>query len=295
MMVSPSRISPLAAFKRRAGSGQLWFGGTLVILLLLLALLGPLLSPYGYNQQDLSAGAQFQPPSRAHWLGTDDLGRDVFTRLAVGARVSLGVGIGVELIELIAGLTLGLLAGYYGGRLDTLIMRFTDVMFAFPDLLLAIFIASMFTTHTTSFAANLFSIFVALGIVSWPGMTRLVRGQALSLRNREFVDAARTLGATDAWILLRHVTPNLLAPVTIALATGMAGAILAESTLSFLGIGVQPPFPSWGTMISNGMTNFRSHPEQALLPALMLAVAVLGFNFLGDGLRDRYDPRMRGA
>ncbi|MBW3624697.1 MAG: ABC transporter permease [Armatimonadetes bacterium] len=297
MIASPLRFYPFSFLRSRrtTGSGLLAFGGTLAALLVLLAAVGPLLSPYGYNQQDLRAGAQFQAPSPAHWLGTDDLGRDLFTRLAVGARVSLGIGFGVVLIELVVGLLLGLLAGYFGGRIDTLIMRVTDVMFAFPDLLLAIFIASMFTVHSTGFTANLVSIFVALGIVAWPAMTRLVRGQALALRNREFVEAARTLGATDFWILSRHVTPNLLAPVTVALATGMAGAILAESTLSFLGIGIQPPYPSWGSMISTGMTNIRSHPEQALIPAVVLALAVLGFNFLADGLRDRFDPRMRGV
>ena len=295
LRISVPSLRPLSRAGRRSGDSQLRFGGTLVALVLLLALLGPILSPYGYNDQDLSEGAQFQLSSGAHWFGTDDLGRDVFTRLAVGARVSLGIGFGVVLLELVLGLTLGLLSGYYGGRLDSLIMRFTDVMFAFPDLLLAILIASLFTVHTTSFAANLLSIFAALGVVSWPAMTRLVRGQALSLRGREYVEAARTLGAGDLWILARHVTPNLLAPVTVALATGMAGAILAESTLSFLGIGVQSPFPSWGNMISTGMTNIRSHPAQAMVPAVVLAIAVLGFNFLADGLRDRFDPRMRGT
>jgi ABC-type dipeptide/oligopeptide/nickel transport system permease subunit len=254
-----------------------------------------LFSPYGYAQQNLAAGQQFASSTPQHWLGTDDLGRDVFTRVTVGARASLGIGIGVMLIELAVGLTLGLLAGYYGLRVDTLIMRLTDVMFAFPDLLLAILIAAVLTVHTSNPLANLFSLFVALGIVSWPGMTRLVRGQALGLRHLEFVEAARAMGASDLHIMTRHLLPNLIAPVIIALATDMAGVILAESTLSFLGIGMQPPFPSWGTMIAGGMTNFRSHPEQALFPALALALAVIGFNFLGDGLRDRLDPRMRGS
>jgi ABC-type dipeptide/oligopeptide/nickel transport system permease subunit len=278
-----------------AGGGQLYFGGALVALLLLLAVFGPLLSPYGYDQQNLNPGGQFLPPSGSHWLGTDDLGRDLFARLAMGARVSLTVGIGVEVIEFVAGMALGLLAGYYGGRIDTLIMRLTDVMFAFPDLLLAILIAAILTVQSASPFVSVMSLFVALGVVSWPGMARLVRGQAMALRNQEFIEAERTLGASDFRIMFGHLLPNLIAPVIVALATGAAGVILAESTLSFLGIGVQPPFPSWGSMIASGMTNFRSHPEQVLFPSVILALATLGFNFLGDGLRDRLDPRMRGA
>jgi ABC-type dipeptide/oligopeptide/nickel transport system permease subunit len=287
--------APVKHRQRYAGTGQLQFGGALVGLMLLLALFGPLLSRYGYEQQDLGAGSQFLQPSAAHWLGTDDLGRDVFTRLAVGARVSLSIGLGVESFALLMGLTLGLLAGYHGGRLETAIMRLTDLMFAFPDLLLAILIAGILVVRATHPLVNLLSVFVALSVGSWPGMARLVRGQALELRHREFVEAARILGASDLRIMTRHLLPNLIAPVLIALATETAGVILAESTLSFLGIGVQPPFPSWGSMISSGMTNFRSHPEQVFFPAVTLALAVLGFNFLGDGLRDRYDPRMRGA
>jgi ABC-type dipeptide/oligopeptide/nickel transport system permease subunit len=265
------------------------------VALLLLAVFGPMATPYTYAGQDLTVGAQYLPPSPIHWLGTDDLGRDLFTRLAVGARISLGVGIGVQCIEFVFGMTFGLLAGFYGGRIDSAIMRFTDVMFAFPDLLLAILIAAVLTVQTTSPAANLISLLVALGITSWPSMARLVRGQAMLLRQQEYVDASRVLGASDLHLILRHLIPNLLAPVMVALATDMAGAILAESTLSFLGIGMQPPIPSWGTMISTGRLSFRSHPQQVLIPAVALALAVLAFNFLGDGLRDRFDPRMRGT
>ncbi len=273
----------------------MWFGAILAAALVALAVVGPLLTPWTYTAQNLAPGAQYAPPSAAHWLGADDLGRDVFTRLAMGARISLGVALGVEAIALTLGLFFGLLAGYYGGLTDTLIMRLTDITFAFPDLLLAILIAAVLTAHTATPAANLLGLFVALGVTSWPGMARLVRGQAMLIKRQEFVDAARALGAGDLHIMGRHLLPNLIGPVVIALVTDMAGVILAEATLSFLGIGMQPPFPSWGTMIASARSGLRSHPEQALYPAVALACAVLAFNFLGDGLRDRLDPRMRGA
>lgn len=262
-------------------------GGVFAAALVAAAILAPVIAPYQYAAQDTRPGCQNAPPSPAHILGTDDLGRDVFSRLLYGARVSLAVAFGVQLVDLLVGVGLGLLSGYYGGRLDHLIMRITDVMFAFPDLLLAILIMAIAPP-------SLLNVFVALGAVSWPSMARLVRGQTMSLRALEFVEAARALGASDARIMLRHVLPNLLGPVVVAMATGMASVILAESTLSFLGIGIQPPYPSWGTMVSSAMNSFRSYPLQVVIPAVTLACAVLAFNLLADGLRDSLDPRMRG-
>jgi ABC-type dipeptide/oligopeptide/nickel transport system permease subunit len=267
---------------------ELVFGGVVAAALLFAAVAAPWIAPYHYAVQDTRPGHQNAPPSSAHLLGTDDLGRDVFSRLLYGARVSLAVAFGVQILDLLVGVTLGLLSGYYGGRLDQVLMRVTDAMFAFPDLLLAILIMAIAPP-------SLLNVFVALGVVSWPSMARLVRGQTMALRNREFVEAARALGASDARIIFRHILPNLLGPVAVAVATGTASIILAESTLSFLGIGVQPPYPSWGSMISTGMASFRSYPLQVIIPAVTLATAVLAFNLLADGLRDRLDPKMRGV
>ncbi|MGQ9525746.1 MAG: ABC transporter permease [Armatimonadota bacterium] len=262
-------------------------GGAVAGLVIAAALFAPHIAPYHYASQDTRPGLQNAPPSRSHPLGTDDLGRDVFSRLIYGARVSLSVAFGVQIVDLVVGVALGVLAGYYGGKLDQAIMRVIDVMFAFPDLLLAILIMAIAPP-------SLLNVFVALGVVSWPTMARLVRGQTMALRNQDFVQAARAIGAGDLHIILHHIVPNLLGPVVVTMATGMASIILAESTLSFLGIGVQPPYPSWGSMVSSGMSTFRSYPLQVLFPALTLAITVLAFNLLADGLRDRLDPRMRG-
>ncbi len=273
---------------------QTLMGGTVVAVMVLLALFAPLIAPYPYDAYDLGPGRQNLGPTADHWLGTDDLGRDILSRLLTGARVSLAVGLGVELFDLVVGTLLGLVSGFYRGRLDTLLMRFTDVMFAFPDLLLAIFIAGLLLGDPSRNPVYSFlAVFVALAVVSWPNLARIVRGQTLALREREFVEAARAMGASDGRILFRHLLPNLLGPVVVAVTTGMASMVLAESTLSFLGIGVQPPFPSWGSMINDGRSRLLSNPTQVFFPAGALALTVLGFNFLGDGLRDRLDPRMR--
>lgn len=265
-------------------SGVVLLSGGVVLFLVLAALFAPLLAPYAPDAQDLSA--RLQGPSPKHWLGTDDLGRDVLSRLIWGARVSLSVALVVEVIELLFGATLGLLAGYYGGRLDTLIMRAADMMFAFPDILLAILITGIL-------GKALVFVFLALALVGWPGMVRLVRGQVLALRQQEYIAAAKALGARDGRIIVRHLLPNALGPIIVALTVGTAGAILAESTLSFLGLGVQPPNPSWGSMIQRAWEYRRAQPLQTLWPALTLATAISAFNFLGDGLRDWLDPRLR--
>jgi ABC-type dipeptide/oligopeptide/nickel transport system permease subunit len=257
----------------------------IVLLLFATALLAPELAPYHYAHQNLDL--RQLPPGPGHWLGTDELGRDILSRLIYGARVSLTVAVVVEAIELLFGATLGLLAGYFGGPLDSGIMRLTDMMFAFPDILLAILI-------TAILGPSLFNVFLALALVGWPGMVRLVRGQVLRLREEEFVQAARAAGAGHARIIVRHLLPNVLGVILVAATVGMGGVILAESTLSFLGIGVQPPYPSWGSMIQAAWLYRRSNPLMTLWPAAALAMAVTAFNFLGDGLRDWLDPRMRG-
>ena len=252
-------------------------------LIVLMAVVYPLISPYSYAHptDDISA-----PSSARHWLGTDDSGYDLLTRLTMGARVSLSVGLGVEILVLAVGIPIGLIAGYYGRWTDTLLMRLTDMMFAFPDILLAILIMAIY-------GQSLGNLFVALAITGWPGLARLVRGQALSLRGREFVEAARALGIPSGQIIRRHVLPNLLSPIVVAATIDIAGVIIAEATLSFLGIGVQDPLPSWGKMISVARTShyWRSNPSLVIYPALCLSLTVLCLNFLGDALRDALDPR----
>jgi ABC-type dipeptide/oligopeptide/nickel transport system permease subunit len=257
-----------------------------VVLLVLIALLAPLLAPYRPDAQDLTTGVRLQGPSHEHWLGTDDLGRDVLSRLIYGARVSLSVVVVVEAIELLFGAGLGLMAGYYGGLLDTVVMRLADTMFAFPDILLAILITGIL-------GKSIGFVFLALALVGWPAMVRLVRGQVLSLREQEYVQATRALGASDRRILVRHLLPNVVGPVIVQVTVGAAGVILAEATLSFLGLGVQPPAPSWGSMVQRSWEYHRAQPLQPLWPALTLATAITALNFLGDGLRDWLDPRLR--
>jgi len=254
-------------------------------LIALLAVFYPLASPYSYAHPTADISA---PASARHWLGTDDSGYDLLTRLAVGARVSLTVG--VEAIVLLVGVPIGLVAGYFGRAADTALMRLTDMMFAFPDILLAILIMAVY-------GQSLGNLFVALAITGWPGLARLVRGQALSLRGREFVEAARALGVPSGQILRRHLLPNLLSPIVVASAIDIAGVIIAEATLSFLGIGVPDPLPSWGKMISIARTShyWRSHPALVIYPALCLSLTVLSLNFLGDALRDALDPRSEAA
>lgn len=259
---------------------------SLVVLtvIILTAIFYPLVSPYRYDHQTIDYSA---PSSARHWLGTDDSGYDTLTRLAVGARISLTVGVGVEAIVLLVAGLVGLVAGFYGKWLDTGLMRLTDLMFAFPDILLAILIMGMIKDP------SLLNIFAALGVTGWPGMARLIRGQALSLRGREYVEAARALGVPNSRIILRHILPNLLSPIIVAATIDIAGVIIAEATLSFLGIGVQDPMPSWGKMIYAPLNSgyYRLHPELVIYPALCLSLTVLALNFFGDALRDALDPR----
>jgi ABC-type dipeptide/oligopeptide/nickel transport system permease subunit len=256
--------------------------GGVIAGLFLLALLAPWIAPYPYAEQHLELAKQ--PPGSQFWLGTDEFGRDILSRLLYGARISLMVALVVVGIEVLFGATLGLIAGYFGGRLDNAIMRLTDMLFAFPDILLAILITGIL-------GPGILNVFIALGLVGWPPMVRLVRSQVLTLRSREFVEAARAMGASHAQILLRHLLPHLSGIILVAVTLGMGSVILAEATLSFLGIGVQPPYPSWGSMIHDAWAFRRSHPIMTLWPAAILALAVTAFNFLGDGLRDWIDPR----
>ena len=261
-----------------------WFGGGVVLLLVLLAVAAPLVARHDPLHIDLIN--QLSPPSADHWLGTDIQGRDVWARLVYGARISLSVGIVSQGIALLIGVSLGLIAGYYGRWVDELVMRLADVTLAFPTLLLLI-------AMVAALQPSLGVVFVTIGIVGWAGMARLVRGQVLVVRHLEYVQASKALGGRDWRIILVHVLPGVLAPVIIAATLGIAGAIIAESSLSFLGLGVQPPTPSWGSMIADGrdLSQLRHAPWTSVFPGLAIGAAVLGFNLLGDALRDALDPR----
>ena len=227
-----------------------------------------------------------QKPSSGHWLGTDVQGRDIWSRLVYGARVSLTVGLISQGIALLLGVSLGLLAGYYGRWVDELVMRLADVTLAFPTLLLLI-------AMVAAFQPSMGVVFATIGVVGWAGMARLVRGQVLVVRQLEYVQAIRALGAKDIRVMLQHVLPNVIAPVVIAATLGVAGAIMAEAALSFLGLGVPPPTPSWGSMIADGrdLDQLRRAPWTSVFPGMAIGAAVLGFNLLGDALRDALDPR----
>ena len=268
--------------------------GIYILLLVFVALFANVLAPYGYDAPDYAH--RFLPPGSGHLLGTDRQGQDLFSRLLYGTRASLGISLGVVAIELAIGISLGLWAGYRSGLTDTLLMRFTDVMFAFPDILLAILLVAIVQPkagETLSPALNIATLFFALGVVGWPGMARLVRGQALALRNKEYVEAARAIGVQEGVILRRHILPNLLSPIIVQATQDIAGVILSEATLSFLGLGIQPPFPSWGRMILEALRMKEAHPLLLVAPSLALAFTVMAFNFFGDALRDALDPRLR--
>jgi ABC-type dipeptide/oligopeptide/nickel transport system permease subunit len=266
------------------GDARAWFGISVVVLLVLLALLAPLVAHQDPLRIDLVH--QLEGPSWQHWLGTDIQGRDVWARLVYGARISLSAGIVSQAIALTLGVTMGLMAGYYGHWVDEIVMRLADVTLAFPTLLLLIAMAA-------ALQPSIGVVFVTIGVVGWAGMARLVRGQVLVVRQLEFVQASRALGGRDVRVVLKHVLPNVVAPVLIAATLGIAAAIMAEASLSFLGLGVQPPTPSWGSMIADGrdLNQLRHAPWTSVAPGFAIGAAVLGFNLLGDALRDALDPR----
>ena len=260
-------------------------GLVLTALFVLCAIFAPLLSPQDPAQIDLPA--RLAAPSLGHWFGTDELGRDLLSRVIYGARISMLVGTSVVAVSLTLGLIVGCVAGYYGGRVD----RFFNVVvmnafLSFPGILLAIaFVAFL--------GPGLWNLILALSLGGWVGYARLVRAQVLATREREFVEAARALGASDWRVVTRHILPNMIQPVIVQAAIGMAGAVLAEATMSFLGLGVPPPVPSWGSMLNDGRSHLFDAPHIVLVPAAAVMLAVLAFNFIGDGLRDYLDPRAR--
>ena len=257
-------------------------GAVIVGVAALAAVIGPVVAPFDTASQDLPL--RLTGPSLRHWFGLDELGRDILSRVLAGARISLLVGLVVVSISSAVGILVGAIAGYFGGRVDEALSRIIDVLLAFPGLLLAIAMVAVL-------GPSLSNVVIALSLIGWVGYARLVRGQVLRARELEFVQAARALGARTPRVLLRHVIPTALPAVSVQATLGMGGAILAEASLSFLGLGVQPPTPSWGTMLNYGRIHLLDAPHLTIFPGLAIAVLVLGFNFLGDGLRDALDPK----
>ena len=270
------------ALRRFVGRPAALLGAAYLVLLIGGALAAPAIAPYDPLKQD--PGAMLSTPSRAHWLGTDDLGRDVLSRLLYGARLSLGASLMAVAIATLAGLPIGLAAGYLGGAADDALMRVIDALQAFPALILAMAISA-------ALGPGLVNVMIAVGIVYTPRFARLVRGQVLSLREELFVEGARAAGASHLRIIARHVLPNVLAPVTVQVSIGVAFALLAETSLSFLGVGIKPPEPSWGTDVGRGYRFMRLAPWLVFIPGSVILLTTLAFNMVGDGMRDALDPR----
>ncbi|MBS1245553.1 MAG: oppC [Chloroflexi bacterium] len=313
------------AFRRLIRNRGAMFGGVIILLLFLTYIFADVIAIKPYDVQVPTENNNvpqwlvsvfpmikgYARINETYPLGADDLGRDLFSRIVYGTRVSLTVALVGPIIALLIGVVYGSISGFFGGRVDNLMMRLVDVMYAFPSLLLIILMMAFFRSSfakaaepgTLKYMLNdldskvggMLFIFVGIGITAWMGMARLTRGQVLSLREKEFVEAARSIGAGDLRIMFRHILPNILGPLIVAETLAIPGYISTETFLSFIGLGVNPPTPSWGAMIADGARTIRTYPNQAIFPALALAIVMFAFNFLGDGLRDALDPRMRGT
>lgn len=299
-------------------------GGVIVIILVLMALSAPLIAPKSFEVQVLvdqnkvpswmsSLFPTMKPYAKVsedYPLGADYVGRDLFSRIIYGARVSLTVAFIGPLISLLIGVIYGSISGYFGGRVDNLMMRIVDVLYAFPSILFIILLMAFFRSTLSDIQPGTFAyalsqldkqmggllfIFVGIGLTSWETMARLTRGQVLAAREKEYIEAARTIGANDLRIMFRHILPNVVGPLVVAETLAIPGYISTEAFLSFIGLGVNPPTPSWGNMISDGSRVIRTYPNQTVFPAMALAITMFAFNFLGDGLRDALDPRLRGT
>lgn len=271
------------AWDRLVRNRMAQIGGGLFIVITLLCLIGPALSPYSFETQDLAYGAR--PPSAEHWLGTDDLGRDLLVRILVGGQISIGVGFAATLVALVIGVSYGALAGYLGGRAETIMMRFVDAIYALPFTMIVIILTVTFDKK------SIFLIFMAIGLVEWLTMARIVRGQTRALRKQTYIDAALVTGSSHGRILFRHILPNLLGPVIVYTTLTIPAVILLESILSFLGLGVQPPMSSWGILINEGAEKLDIFPWLLIFPSLFFSLTIFALNFMGDGLRDALDPK----
>lgn len=270
------------AFVRLRKNRMAMAGLGFLIVLIILCLLTPWIAPYGYEEQNLRLGAS--APSAAHWLGTDTLGRDMLTRILYGGRISLMVGIIATAMALMIGVTYGAIAGYFGGRVDAVMMRIVDTMYALPFMIFIILLMVVF-------GRNLLLLFLAIGAVEWLTMARIVRGQVLSIRQQEYIEAAVSLGLGPGTIIRRHVLPNVLGPIIVYTTLTIPSVMLLEAFLSFLGLGIQPPQSSWGVLISYGVDSMEEYPWLLIFPGLALAMTLFALNFLGDGLRDALDPK----
>jgi len=294
--------SPVQLALGRFRRNRLAMAGIIIVLIVtVIALLANVISPF--SLEDVSTCADTTANCNVGWvyapvgsvdsttgktnlLGTDNLGRDVVTRLFYGSRISLSVGIISETVVLLIGVPIGLLAGFFGGQVDNLLMRFTDIMYAFPDLLFVIIIV-------TVFGRSVWVIFISFGIVGWVTMARLVRGQVMQIKQMDYVLGARSIGARQIGLMTRHILPNILSPVIVLVTLGIPGAIISEATLTFLGVGIDPSTPTWGTMIDGARDAMQSYPTGVLFPAIAVAVLALAFTFIGDGVSDMLDPRRK--
>lgn len=278
----------------RGAWGEVWYslrknrrailGLAFIILLILVAIFADVIAPYGMREQDLSSALEY--PNSDHWLGTDDLGRDILSRIIFGTRISLTVGASAVIFALIIGGTLGILAGYYQGWLDTLIMRFVDILLSIPSILLAIAIVA-------SLGSSIRNLVIAIGIANIPVFARVIRSGVISIKEQEFIEASKALGASDFRIIFKHIIPNIISPIIVQSSTGIATAILSVVGLGFIGLGLEASVAEWGTMLSSGRGYIRTHAYLTLYPGLIIMLTVLSFNLLGDGLRDAFDPKMR--
>jgi oligopeptide transport system permease protein len=270
------------AFRRLTKNKLALFGFTFLIIVSIIAVLTPWIAPYSYKAQDLGLGAS--PPSAEHWLGTDYFGRDLLTRIMYGGRVSLAVGLAATGVSLLIGVLYGATAGYLGGRVDMLMMRFVDIMYALPFTIFVIILMVFF-------GRNFIMLFLAIGAVEWLTMARIVRGQVLSLREKEFVEAALSMGIKRRYIITRHIIPNALGPIIVYTTLTIPNVMLLEAFLSFLGLGVQAPMSSWGLLIQDGAKQMEEYTWLLIFPSIALSLTLFSLNFLGDGLRDALDPR----
>ncbi len=288
-LIRPSTTYWQDAWRRLKQNPAAMISLGVIILIILLAIFGPMLSPYTYSEQDFSR--RNQGPSAEHWFGTDGLGRDLFTRVLYGARISLSIGFVAALVT-IFGVLYGGISGFVGGWLDNVMMRFVDIMYSIPFLLWVILLM-VYLKEILPQDAGLISMYLALGLVYWLPMARIVRGQILSLKEQEFVMAAHTIGASKRRILLRHLIPNCMGPIIVTATLTIPQAIFTEAFLSFIGLGVSAPKASWGTLASDALVSLKSHPHLLFFPSAAICITLLAFNFLGDGLRDALDPKMR--
>ncbi len=282
--------------KKRSQSVDVWnrlkrskaaiAGVILIFIFIFMAVFAPLIADYNNDALKMDVHVRLQSPNIHHWFGTDELGRDIFARIVYGTRISLFVGIISVSIALSFGGFLGAIAGYYGGRIDNIIMRILDVLLAIPVVLLAI-------TIVAALGASLLNLMIAVGIANIPGFARIVRASVMSVRDKEFIEAARAIGARDHLIILKHVIPNSMAPIIVYATLKVATAIMATASLSFLGLGVQPPTPEWGSMLAGGRSYIRDHMYIVLYPGMAIVLAVLSLNLIGDGLRDALDPKLK--